>query len=74
MTDAPLSDEEYAELQRLRAENARLEKEIAKQRRVQRVMLNAINELEKLDPGPDVPPSLMSADEYAKWLCRRALP
>lgn len=66
-----------AELARLRTENEALRRKVAQSEAAQEVLgkafelLEGINQSSELDP--QIPPALMSADEYAAWLKRQKL-
>ncbi|AEF38861.1 hypothetical protein [Hoyosella subflava] len=73
-----VSNRERAELARLRSENDALKKKVAQAEAVQEILgkayelLHGINESSS-DPDEQIPPALMSADEYAQWLQRKNL-
>jgi hypothetical protein len=70
-------NEERAELRRLRKEVARLEKKVAQAEAAQEIMGKAYELLEGITTSSDdhreIPPALMSAEEYAAWLQRTKL-
>lgn len=70
-------NEERAELRRLRKEVARLEKKVAQAEAAQEIMGKAYELLEGITTSSrdhhEIPPALMSADEYAAWLQRTKL-
>lgn len=70
-------NEERAELRRLRKEVARLEKKVAQAEAVQEILGKAYELLEGINTSseehPEIPPALMSADEYTAWLQRTKL-
>lgn len=68
--------EDRSELLRLRRENERLQKKVREAETVQEIMGKAFELLEgitKSSTGPQaqIPPALMSAQEYERWLERK---
>jgi len=63
-----------AELARLRVENERLRRQVGQAEAAQDILGKAFELLqginESSDSGPQIPPALMSATEYADWLKR----
>lgn len=74
-----VSNRDRAELARLRRENEALKKKVAQGEAVQEILgkayelLHGINESSSDQHDEQIPPALMSADEYARWLQRRNL-
>lgn len=73
-----VSNRERAELARLRTENEALRKKVAQAEAVQDIMGKAYELLQGISESPTdehlmIPPSLMGADEYARWLARHTL-
>ena len=71
---------ERAELARLRKENAKLRKQVAKSEAAQEILgkafelLSGINQSSNEEQEQDpIPPALMSAEAYARWLERNNL-
>lgn len=69
---------ERAELARLRKENDALKKKVAQSEAVQEILGKAYELLEGItesstETDDQIPPALMSATEYARWLERNAL-
>jgi hypothetical protein len=66
-----------AELARLRRENEALKKQVAQAEAAQEILGKAFGLLEGINesstPPREIPPSLMSAQEYARWLERHKL-
>jgi transposase-like protein len=66
-----------AELARLRVENERLRRQVVQAEAAQDILGKAFELLqginESSDSGPQIPPALMSATEYADWLKRNKL-
>lgn len=66
-----------AELARLKVENERLRRQVVQAEAAQDILGKAFELLqginESSDPGPQIPPALMSATEYADWLKRTKL-
>ncbi|KIQ07863.1 hypothetical protein RU01_21845, partial [Rhodococcus sp. MEB064] len=67
-----------AELARLRKENDALKKKVAQSEAVQEILGKAYELLEGItesstETDDQIPPALMSATEYARWLERNAL-
>jgi transposase-like protein len=67
-----------AELARLRKENAALKEKVAQSEAAQQILGKAFELLEGITESStqtqdQIPPALMSADEYAKWLQRNKL-
>jgi hypothetical protein len=67
-----------AELARLRKENEALKKKVAQSEAAQQILGKAFELLEGIttsstEENTPIPPALMSADEYKKWLQRRRL-
>nr|WP_064442700.1 hypothetical protein [Hoyosella altamirensis] len=73
-----VSNRDRAELARLRSENEALKKKVAQAEAVQEILgkayelLHGINESSS-EQHEQIPPALMSADEYARWLQRKNL-
>lgn len=73
-----MESRDRAELARLRKENEALKKKVAQSEAAQQILGKAFELLEGIATSSDeeetpIPPSLMSADEYAKWLKQRRL-
>ncbi|MDV7199699.1 hypothetical protein R4172_19345 [Rhodococcus kroppenstedtii] len=73
-----VTNTERAELARLRKENEALKKKVAQGEAVQAILGKAYELLEGItesstDTDEQIPPALMSATEYAKWLERTKL-
>ncbi len=73
-----VTNTERAELARLRKENEALKKKVAQGEAVQQILGKAHELLEGItesstDTDEQIPPALMSATEYAKWLERTKL-
>lgn len=73
-----VSNSERAELARLRKENDALKKKVAQGEAVQEILGKAYELLEGItesstDTQDRIPPALMSAREYARWLERNKL-
>lgn len=70
-------NEERAELRRLRNEVTRLEKKVAAAEAAQEIMGKAYELLDGITASSDdhreIPPALMSAEEYTAWLQRTKL-
>ena len=66
-----------AELARLRVENERLRRQVVQAEAAQDILGKAFELLqginESSNPDPQIPPTLMSATEYADWLKRNKL-
>lgn len=73
-----MESRDRAELARLRMENEALKKKVAQSEAAQEILGKAFELLEGINTSSTqeetaIPPALMSADEYAKWLKRRRL-
>ena len=73
-----MSNEQRAELLRLRKENEELRKKVAQGEAVQDILGKAFGLLEQVNKSPNleemrIPPALMSLDQYAQWLEREQL-
>lgn len=73
-----LDSRDRAELAKLRKENERLREKVAQAEAAQDILGKAFELLQGItksstDEEPQIPPSLMSAREYAQWLERRKL-
>lgn len=73
-----MESRDRAELARLRKENEALKKKVAQSEAAQQILGKAFELLEGITAGSDqdqtpIPPALMSADEYAKWLKQHKL-
>lgn len=72
-----MENRDRAELARLRLENEALKKKVAQSEAAQQILGKAFELLEGITTSsenpPEIPPTLMSADEYAKWLKRHKL-
>ena len=73
-----VSNEDRAELARLRQENQQLRAKVQQSEAVQEILGKAFGLLERITKTPDpeqpqIPISLMSAEEYARWLQRSKL-
>ncbi|GAB83819.1 hypothetical protein RVF83_04120 [Gordonia rubripertincta] len=70
--------QERAELARLRAENQRLRKKVEQAEAIQEIMGKAIELMDGItasstDEEEQIPPALMSAEQYQQWLQRKGL-
>lgn len=75
---ARMDGRDRAELARLRKENEALKKKVAQSEAAQQILGKAFELLEGIttsstEENTPIPPALMSADEYKKWLQRRRL-
>ena len=73
-----VNNEDRAELARLRTENERLKVEVARAQAAQDILGKAFELLKGIDtssstPATEIPPALMSAEEYRRWLDRNKL-
>lgn len=72
-----MENRDRAELARLRVENEALKKKVAQSEAAQQILGKAFELLEGITTSsenpPEIPPTLMSADEYAKWLKQHRL-
>jgi hypothetical protein len=72
-----MESRDRAELVRLRLENEALKKKVAQSEAAQQILGKAFELLEGITTSSEntaqIPPSLMSADEYAQWLKRHRL-
>ena len=72
-----MESRDRAELARLRLENEALKKKVAQSEAAQQILGKAFELLEGITTSsenvPEIPPTLMSADEYAQWLKRHRL-
>lgn len=73
-----MDSRDRAEMARLRKENEALKKKVAQSEAAQEILGKAFELLEGIttsstETDTEVPPALMSADEYAKWLERHRL-
>ena len=72
-----MENRDRAELARLRLENEALKKKVAQSEAAQQILGKAFELLEGITTSsenpPEIPPTLMSADEYAKWLKQHKL-
>lgn len=72
-----MENRDRAELARLRLENEALKKKVAQSEAAQQILGKAFELLEGITTSsenpPEIPPTLMSADEYAKWLKQHRL-
>ncbi|MFL1600627.1 hypothetical protein NG709_23095, partial [Gordonia amicalis] len=70
--------QERAELARLRAENQRLRKKVEQAEAIQEIMGKAIELMDGITASStseeeQIPPALMSAEQYQQWLHRKGL-
>ncbi|MEE8867877.1 MAG: hypothetical protein SOH99_02395 [Acidipropionibacterium acidipropionici] len=69
---AGMDNRDRAELARLRAENQQLRVKVAQAQAAQEILGKAFGLLEQTvqspDPAPQIPPALMSLDQYRQWL------
>ena len=74
-----MDNRDRAELARLRKENERLKKKVAKSEAAQEILgkafelLSGITESSNDEEKDTIPPALMSASEYSQWLARNKL-
>lgn len=73
-----MDSRDRAELARLRAENEALKAKVERSEAAQEILGKAFELLEGINKsstqtGPSIPPSLMSAEEYARWLKQHKL-
>ncbi|WP_341359183.1 hypothetical protein V5H98_15795 [Georgenia sp. M64] len=73
-----VDSQDRAELARLRIENEALKSKVARSEAAQEILGKAFELLQGIntgstEPATQIPPSLMSADEYAQWLKRHRL-
>jgi hypothetical protein len=72
-----MENRDRAELARLLRENEALKKKVAQSEAAQQILGKAFELLEGIttssDNPPEIPPMLMSADEYAQWLKQHRL-
>ena len=73
-----MDSRDRAELARLRAENAALKRKVTQAEAAQDILGKAFELLDGITksstaPDPQIPPSLMSAEEYARWLKQHRL-
>lgn len=72
-----MESRDRAELARLRRENEALKKKVAQSEAAHQILGKAFELLEGITTSsenlPEIPPSLMSADEYAQWLKQHRL-
>ena len=72
-----MESRDRAELARLRLENAALKKKVTQSEAAQQILGKAFELLEGITTSsentPEIPPTLMSADEYAQWLKQHRL-
>ncbi|MFW0788001.1 hypothetical protein AAFP35_26215 [Gordonia sp. CPCC 206044] len=73
-----MDNRDRAELARLRAENERLKTKVAQAEAAQEVLGKAFELLEGItkgsaEPETEIPPALMSTEQYRQWLQRRGL-
>lgn len=72
-----MESQDRAELARLRKENEALRRKVAEAEAAQDILGKAFELLQGItggsEPNPQIPPALMSAEEYARWLKRHRL-
>lgn len=72
-----MENRDRSELARLRLENAALKKKVTQAEAAQQILGKAFELLEGITTSSEnpaeIPPTLMSADEYAQWLKRHRL-
>lgn len=74
-----MTNRDRAELLRLRKENERLQRKVVQAEAAQEILgkafelLDGITKSSSLDQEPQIPPALMSAEQYAQWLQRNKI-